>query len=138
MDVQGWNDIAYNFAVDRFGRTWEVRAGGVTQTVIGGHAKGFNTYTTGVMVLGDLTSTTPSQASVDSVADVIGWKFALDRQDPRGSTQYQSLGGPRSADGAVVHLPRIPGHRAVRQTGCPGRRLHPPLGAHRQKPPDTT
>src|SRR3546814_5540844 len=50
MDVQGWNDIAYNFAVDRFGRTWEARAGGVTQTVIGGHAKGFNTYTTGVKI----------------------------------------------------------------------------------------
>src|SRR3546814_9634453 len=74
------------------------------------------------MVLGDLTSTTPSQASVDSVADVIGWKFALDHQDPRGSTQYQSLGGPRYAEGAVVQLPRILGHRDVGQTGCPGSR----------------
>src|SRR3546814_17056863 len=81
MDVQGWNDIAYNFAVDRFGRTWEVRAGGVTQTVIGGHAKGFHTYTTGVMVLGDLTYTKPSQASVAAVADVIGWKCAIARQE---------------------------------------------------------
>src|SRR3546814_7776501 len=85
------------------------------------------------MVLGDLTSTTPSQASVDSVADVIGWKFALDRQDPRGSTQYQSLGGPRYAEGAVVQLPRILGHRDVGQTGCPGSRLYARLGEIRNK-----
>src|SRR3546814_14588306 len=91
MDVQGWNDIAYNFAVDRFGRTWEARAGGVTQTVIGGHAQGFNTYTTGVMVPGDLTSTTPSPASVDSVADVFRWPSAPHRQAPRRPTPAQPL-----------------------------------------------
>src|SRR3546814_19817823 len=72
MDVQGWNDIAYNFAVDRFGRTWEARAGGVTQTVIGGHAKGFTTYTTGVMGVGDITCTTPSQATAEAGDDEVG------------------------------------------------------------------
>ena len=25
QDVQGWDDIAYNFAVDRFGQIWEAR-----------------------------------------------------------------------------------------------------------------
>src|SRR3546814_12055031 len=85
------------------------------------------------MVLGDLTSTTPSQASVEAVADVIGWKFALDRQDPRGSTQYQSLGGPRYAEGPVVQLPRILGHRHVGQTGCPGSRLYSRRGEIRNQ-----
>ncbi len=124
MDVQGWNDIAYNFAVDRFGRIWEARAGGVTRDVIGGHAQGFNTYSTGIMVLGDFTSAEPSQAAVNAVSDVIGWRFARHQVDVRGSTQFASLGGPRYESGTVVQLPRIVGHRDVGQTGCPGSRLY--------------
>ena len=124
MDVNGWDDIAYNFAVDRFGRIWEARAGGVTKDVIGGHAQGFNTYSTGVMVLGDFTSAEPSQAAVNAVADVIGWKFARHQIDVRGTTQFASGGSPRYASGTVVQLPRIVGHRDVGVTGCPGSRLY--------------
>jgi hypothetical protein len=124
MDAQGWNDIAYNFAVDRFGRIWEARGGGVSRLVVGGHSQGFNTSTTGVMVLGDFTTATPTQASVDSVAEIIGWKFARHQQDVRGSTQFTSLGGPRYESGTVVQLPKIVGHRDVGVTGCPGSRLY--------------
>ncbi len=133
MDVQGWNDIAYNFAVDRFGRIWEARAGGITKAVIGGHAQGFNTYSTGVMVLGDFTSAQPSQAAVDAVAEVVGWKFALHQVEVRGTTQFASLGGPKYAAGTVVQLPRIVGHRDVGQTGCPGSELYRRLGEIRTK-----
>jgi hypothetical protein len=133
MDVQGWNDIAYNFAVDRFGRIWEARAGGVTQDVIGGHAQGFNTYSTGVMVLGDFTSAEPTQAAVNAVADVIGWKFARHQVDVRGSTQFTSLGGARYASGTQLQLPRIVGHGDVGRTGCPGSRLAARLGEIRTR-----
>ncbi len=133
MDTQGWNDIAYNFAVDRFGRIWEARAGGVSNLVVGGHAQGFNTSTTGVMVLGDFTSADPTQASVDAVADIIGWKFARHRQDVRGSTQFSSLGGPRYSEGTVVTLPKIVGHGDVGSTACPGSQLHRRLGEIRTK-----
>lgn len=133
MDAQGWNDIAYNFAVDRFGRIWEARAGGVDKVIVGGHAKGFNTFTTGVMVLGDFSTATPTQASVDAVADIIGWKFARHRVDVRGSTQFTSLGGPRYPSGTVVQLPKIVGHGDVGQTSCPGSQLHRRLDEIRTK-----
>ncbi|MEX2292752.1 MAG: FG-GAP-like repeat-containing protein [Acidimicrobiales bacterium] len=128
MDAQGWDDIAYNFAVDRFGRIWEARAGGVGNAVIGGHARGFNTYSVGVMVLGDFTSAEPSNAAVASVADVIGWKFAHHQVDVRGRTPFTSMGGTRHPDGTVLDLPRVVAHRDVGQTGCPGERLYDRLG----------
>lgn len=124
MDAQGWDDIAYNFAVDRFGRIWEARGGGVGNAVIGGHARGFNTYSVGVVVLGDFTSSHPTDAAVDAVAEVIGWKFAHHQVELRGTTPFTSMGSPRYDSGVVVELPRIVTHRDVGQTSCPGARLY--------------
>ena len=51
--TRGWGDIGYNFIVDKFGRIFEGRYGGLTSTVIGAHAGGFNTDTFGVSMLGN-------------------------------------------------------------------------------------
>ena len=58
---RGWGDIGYNVIVDKYGRLWEGRFGGLASTVIGAHAGGFNTGTFGVSMLGnyDTTPTTP-------------------------------------------------------------------------------
>ena len=50
---RGWNDIGYNFVVDRFGRIFEARAGGMDEAVIGAHAGGYNDCSTGIAVLGE-------------------------------------------------------------------------------------
>jgi len=120
MDGRGWSDIAYNFVVDKFGGIWEGRGGGIDRPIIGAHSMGFNTNSVGVMVIGDYTSAQPTAAALESVSQVIGWKFALHRVDPAGRVDFTSLGSTKYAAGVVVNLPRVVGHQDIGLTGCPG------------------
>jgi hypothetical protein len=120
MDGRGWDDIGYNFVVDRYGGIWEGRGGGAERPVVGAHASGFNTGSVGVMVLGDFTSAQPTSASIQSAGTVIGWKLALHDADPSGTVSFVSGGGPKYAAGTTVNLPRVVGHRDVGSTACPG------------------
>ena len=119
----GWGDIGYNVIVDKFGRLFEGRAGGLASTVMGAHAGGFNTSTFGVSMLGNYDLVEVPQATVDSVAAIIAWKFSLFGINPKGTTVLTSSGGGTSkyASGTQVTLPTIFAHRQVGSTVCPGR-----------------
>jgi hypothetical protein len=132
MDANGWYDLAYNFVVDRFGVVWEGRGGGTNRAVVGGHAAGFNTGTTGVVVLGDLTSVTPSSAAVNAVGEVIAWKFAVHGIDPSSSVPFTTIGSTSRAAGTYT-FPRVVGHRDVGATACPGTRLFAQLPSIRSR-----
>lgn len=119
---RGWGDIGYNVIVDKFGRAWEGRQGGLASTVIGAHAGGFNTSTFGVSMIGNYDIVDAPAPMIDMVVSVISWKLGLYGVDPRGSTTLTSGGGGTSkfAAGVVVTLPTIFGHRDVGSTTCPG------------------
>jgi hypothetical protein len=120
--TRGWGDIGYNVIVDRFGRMFEGRYGGLASTVVGAHAGGFNTYTFGVSMLGNYDVVAVPQAVVNSVSEIIAWKFGLYDIPARGSTTLISGGGgtSRTVAGTPVPLPTIFGHRDVGSTACPG------------------
>jgi hypothetical protein len=120
---RGWGDIGYNVIVDKFGRAWEGRYGGLSSTVIGAHAGGFNSSTFGVSMLGNYDLVEPPQAMLETVAHVIAWKFSLYRVNPRGTATLTSGGGgtARYTAGTKVTVPAIFGHRDVGYTACPGR-----------------
>ena len=116
----GWSDIGYNVVVDKFGRIWEGRAGGITRAVIGSHAGGFNTGTVGISVIGTYDTVALSAAAREAVAQIAGWRLGLVGKDPAGTVNIRSGGSTRFPNGQVVTLPRIFGHRDVSTTACPG------------------
>ncbi len=66
----GWNDIGYNFLVDKYGQVFEGRYGGVDRPVIGAHAEGFNTGSVGVAVLGSYGSSAPPKVARAALAKI--------------------------------------------------------------------
>lgn len=120
VNTLGWSDIAYNVLVDRFGKVYEGRSGGLSRAVVGAHAKGFNTGSFGIAVMGEFTAVAPPQVALDAVADAIAWKFRVHDVDPLGSVTITSGGSNKFAAGQSISISTIFGHRDVGLTVCPG------------------
>ncbi|MFF7446131.1 MULTISPECIES: N-acetylmuramoyl-L-alanine amidase [unclassified Streptomyces] len=127
----GWRDIGYNFVVDKCGKIYEGRAGGVAKPVLGAHTLGFNTNSMGIAVLGTFGASRPSAASVKAVARLTAWKLGLFGANPRGKTYLKSGGGNLYRKGKKVRLNVISGHRDGFSTACPGWELYRKLGTAR-------
>jgi hypothetical protein len=124
----GWNDIGYNFLVDRFGTVYEGRFGGIDRSVVGAHAQGFNTGSVGVALIGTHGSTQPSKAAQEAIARLLAWRLDLAHVDPTSFLTFISGGSERYASGIPVVLSAISGHRDTGFTECPGDLLYSKLG----------
>lgn len=134
VNSRGWCDVAYNFFIDRFGVIWEGRSGGVDEPVIGGHTRGFNTWTAGVALLGDHSGAGVSPAATSSLQSVTAWKLGLYGVDPLGTTwlmNRSSGAGMKFAADQWVEVPTVLGHRDLGETSCPGGAAYPLTGAMR-------
>ncbi|MEU5718916.1 peptidoglycan recognition protein [Streptomyces sp. NPDC020403] len=129
---EGWDDIGYNFVVDRCGTIYEGRAGGVGRTVRGAHATGFNAHSVGVAALGTFGPGVPvPKALIEGIAKVGAWKLRREI-DPRGTVRMVSTNGESLYErGEVVHLQAVSGHRDTYRTDCPGEALYAQLPAIR-------
>jgi N-acetylmuramoyl-L-alanine amidase-like protein/hemolysin type calcium-binding protein len=131
---RGWCDIAYNFLIDRYGRVFEGRFGGMTRPLIGGHAAGFNTGTTGVAAMGEFTTAQPPPAMIQAFMELLAWRLDVAHLRPTAWTKLTSSGGGTSRYGAgeTVSVRVINGHRDTSYTACPGERLYAKLGEIRK------
>lgn len=118
----GWCDIGYHALVDRFGRVFEGRAGGLDRPVIGAHTGGFNRRTSSIAMMGSYTGHRISRPQRDALSGYLGWKLGLHRLDPTGHTTLISRGGgtSRYPSGERVRVPVLFGHRDLGHTECPG------------------
>ena len=128
-NTNGWNDLGYNFVVDRFGTIYEGRAGGIEAAVIGAQAEGFNSYSTGIANIGTYSDVGQSQAALEAMARLIRWKLPLHGYPTSGTAVMVSAGGGTNKypAGTEVRVPRILGHRDTNSTECPGTALYAQL-----------
>lgn len=129
---RGWSDIGYNFLIDKFGRIWEGRYGGVDRPVVGAHAYGVNDYAFGVAAIGNFcnpahdgssctTNVQPTSAMLNAEGALFAWKLSLSGIAANAT----------SATIAGVTFPSpILGHRdaakvtSLNDTECPGYNLY--------------
>lgn len=123
VNVNGWDDVGYNWLVDPNGVIYEGRG----DNRLGAHFCGTNGGTMGVCVLGDFTAVTPSLLARNTLVALLAWK-ACDRSlDPLGAGFHASSG---------LTLNRISGHRDGCATACPGDSFYPLLPGIRQNVAD--
>jgi len=101
-----WGDIGYNYLIDQYGNIYEGKLGG--DEAKGYHAGSANANSIGISLIGDFTSTLPTQAAQDSLVRLIAEKASLFDFTPN-------------------YLSTVYGHRDVVATGCPGNAFYPLL-----------
>jgi hypothetical protein len=119
--TRGWSDIGYNFLVDRFGRIWEGRYGGVDRPVVGAHTLGYNEVSFAMSAIGNFEVARPPQAVLDAYASLFAWKLSM--YDIRADATRLWVKNR--------YLQAINGHRDVGQTACPGKYLYAKIPAIR-------
>jgi hypothetical protein len=132
---RGFCDIAYNFVVDKWGRAWEGRYGGIDKPVVGGHAMGFNTRSTGIVVLGTYTNKEPGARLLRTLKRLVRWRMDVAHVRPGGRSYMTSAGGSsqKYAEGQTVRLRSVIPHRRTGYTSCPGDALARKIGSIRRR-----
>ncbi|MFJ5777414.1 peptidoglycan recognition protein [Streptomyces sp. NPDC093094] len=132
--ARDWDDIGYNFLVDRCGVIYEGRAGGIERAVTGAHTQGFNHRTAGIAAIGTFTAGAEvPRVMTDAIAALAAWKLGLSDTDPRATVRLVSSNSrSRFSAGTSVTLPALAGHTDAFMTSCPGAALKALLPQIRQ------
>ncbi len=139
---RGWSDIGYNYLIDRFGRIWEGRYGGVDRPVVGAHTLGYNDDSFGASAIGNYQIARPSAAMIQAYATLFAWKLSLHGVTASSTHQwvtkrwFQAINGHRDAAATLCpgqylynKLPKIRRLAAAAQRGWSGRQLESNLAS---------
>ena len=122
VQSRGWSDIGYNYLIDRFGRIWEGRYGGIDRAVVGAHTLGFNDDSFAASAIGNYELVKPSPALLQAYGALFAWKLSLHGVDASSTRQYVTS----------RWFEAINGHRDAAATACPGQFLYDKLPAIRR------
>jgi N-acetylmuramoyl-L-alanine amidase/FG-GAP-like repeat len=122
VESRGWSDIGYNFLIDRFGRIWEGRYGGVDRPVVGAHTLGYNDDSFAASAIGNYQIARPGKAMIQAYATLYAWKLSLHGVDAASTHQWVTS----------TWFEAINGHRDAAATLCPGQYLYDKLPAIRR------
>ncbi len=119
VNVNGWDDIGYNWLIDPDGNIYQGRG----DNVLGAHFCGTNGGTMGVCMMGNYQEADPAQEALSQLEKLLAWKSCDASIDPLATAYHPSSG---------LNLYRISGHRDGCSTECPGDHLYPLLPQLRQ------
>ncbi|MBK8842114.1 MAG: N-acetylmuramoyl-L-alanine amidase [Saprospiraceae bacterium] len=129
-EVNGWDDIGYNFLIGHDGTVFAGRdpeKPGIQQdNVFGAHFCGKNSYTMGICVIGSFEDEAPDIRAVNALERLLTWKMFKDEMNP-----LDSLHHPDTINSDL--LPVLAGHRNGCATECPGQLLFDQLPILRLK-----
>ena len=125
----GWDDIGYNFLVDKYGQVFEGRYGGIEKAVVGAHAMGFNYGSVGVSLIGNYNGVGMTTAERSALVKLLAWRLDVAHVDPLSRVSRVSTGNPTYANGTSVQLRAISGHRDTYPTSCPGNNVYAQLSS---------
>ncbi len=139
---RGWSDIGYNYLIDRFGRIWEGRYGGVDRPVVGAHTLGYNDDSFAASAIGNYQIVKPSTAMIQAYATLFAWKLSLHGVNADSTHQwvtkrwFQAINGHRDAAATLCpgqylynKIPKIRKLAAAAQRGWSGRQLESNLAS---------
>ncbi len=126
VNINGWDDIGYNWLIDGNGIVYEGRGSG-TQ---GAHFSCMNAETTGICMIGNFETATPAPTAISTLEQLIAWEACDKMIVPADSSNHITSG---------ALLAHISGHRdgndlpnSCSNTVCPGENLYPLLPTIRQ------
>jgi len=123
-EVNGWSDIGYNYLIAQDGTIFKGRdpGSGEQDDVRGAHFCGKNTGTMGVCLLGNYTTFSATDESIESLMNLLSWKL-----DKNGLNAFESF------DHNNVDLGSIVGHRDGCATECPGTTVYSQIEQFKQR-----
>jgi flagellar hook assembly protein FlgD len=133
VKANGWNDIGYNLLVDKYGQVFEGRVGGVDRNVVGAHARGFNSSSVGIALLGSYGDEAVSPEAEAALEAVLAWRLDVAHVDPLATATVVTGGNEKFATGTPVALRAVSGHRDTGLTSCPGNMLYARLSSLAQR-----
>lgn len=146
----GYCDVAYNFFIDKYGQIYEGRWGGTSNAILGGHSGGFNSYSTGIALIGNYSGVSLPNASYNALVHLLRWKLSIHKVNPAAGFATIVADSPcacmRWPAGTAVGFPSaIVGHGDLDFTSCPGSGVNNRMGQLRADvqagivfPPDPT
>lgn len=125
--VNGWDDIAYNYLIAPNGDIYAGRdpeKNDISQdNVLGAHFCSKNANTMGVCLIGDYQNTAPNDSMLGSLIELLTWKYSKDTLAPNSETKHPYNSGNL--------LKALCGHRDGCATECPGNMAYSKLDSLR-------
>lgn len=107
VHTNGWDDIGYNWLIDPNGVVYEGRG----DSVLGAHFSCMNTGTTGICVIGNYVSVSPTDSAIAKLIKLITWECCDKNIIPQGISYHAS---------SQLMLENICGHRDGNSSTAPG------------------